>query len=68
MAEHTTPDTATKQEEAREAKMKADAGRPPTEEEEKAAEQFEAVDPGVARAHEEAREMGARNRGEGRIP
>jgi hypothetical protein len=67
MGDHTTPDSETQKEEAREATMKADAGAPPTEEEEQAAESNEPVSPSVAQAEEESRKIGAAAKGEGRI-
>jgi hypothetical protein len=67
MADHTTPDAETQKEEAREARMKADAGHGPTEEEEQAAESNEPASPSVARAEEESRKIGAATKGEGRI-
>jgi hypothetical protein len=68
MAEHTTPDTATTDEETRDASLKADGGRGPTEAEERAAEQNEPVKPSVAQANEEARKIGANIKGEGELP
>jgi hypothetical protein len=67
MAEHTTPDAETQKEEAREATMRADAGPPPTEAEEQAAESNEPVSRSVAEAEEESRKIGAATKGEGRI-
>lgn len=59
-------DPATVAAEEDEARARAGADRPPTEDEERAAEQNE-LDPDVARAYEEANERGANIKGEGQI-
>ncbi|MCZ7527743.1 MAG: hypothetical protein M5U14_16000 [Acidimicrobiia bacterium] len=51
----------------RDARKEHVADRPPTEQEERAAEDHD-VDPDAARAYREQAERGARTRGEGRIP
>jgi hypothetical protein len=58
---------ATRAEESREATMPADAGRPPTADEEAAADRSD-LDPGVADENKAAVERGAHAKGEGRIP
>lgn len=63
---NTTPDTATREAERREATMSASPGKMPTPEEERAAEEND-VDPAVAATEKEATERGARQQGEGRI-
>lgn len=65
--DHTRPSAETRAAEANEAVSRHDADRPPTPDEEQAAEQT-SVDPSVARAAREAAERGAAAKGEGRIP
>lgn len=62
----TTPNDATRDAEHRDEQASASAGKMPTPDEERAAEQ-NAVDPAVAAAEKEATERGARQHGEGRI-
>lgn len=68
----TTPSEETRREEAREAKRYAEADRPPTKDEEAAAEEARADLEGEmdeVSAHErDMNERGARTDGEGRIP
>jgi hypothetical protein len=59
-------DPATLAAEEDEAQIHAGADRPPTEDEERAAEGNE-LDPDVARAYQEANERGADVKGEGQI-
>lgn len=65
-SDRTKPDAATRAEDAREAASEHEADRPPTPEEEQAADK-QSLDPGVAEAHKEANERGAAAEGEGRI-
>ena len=65
--ERTRPSPETREEERREAKDAADAGREPTPEEEEAADSNE-PDEDVAEHYEEMTERGAKQRGEGRVP
>jgi hypothetical protein len=58
---------ATRDAERREAKMKGDAGRPPTDDEIAVADAHGPADPDVARSNAEANERGANAKGEGRI-
>ena len=67
-AERTRPNAPTREEEAREARATPDAGRPPTEDEERAADRNPAVAPEVVEHYEEMTERGAHQQGEGRIP
>ena len=60
--EHTRPSPETREEERREAKDAADAGREPTPEEEEAADRNE-PDEEVAEHYEEMTERGAKQRG-----
>ena len=64
--ERTRPSPKTREEERREAKDAADAGREPTPEEEEAADSNE-PDEEVAEHYEEMTERGAKQRGEGRV-
>jgi hypothetical protein len=66
--ERTRPSAETRAEEAREARQGAGAGRPPTAEEEAAADEHEEVPAEVGEHYEEMLERGARQKGEGRIP
>lgn len=65
---HTTPDPATKAEDAKDAKAHKDPGQMPTEAEERAAEANEPARDSVARAAREQYERGANHPGEGRVP
>jgi hypothetical protein len=65
--DRTRPSRKTRDEERREAKDTADAGREPTPEEEEAADRNE-PDPEVAEHYEEMTERGANQEGEGRVP
>ena len=65
--EHTRPSPETREEERREAKDSADAGREPTPEEEEAADRNE-PDEAVSKHYKEMTERGAKQRGEGRVP
>jgi hypothetical protein len=66
--DRTSPSAKTREEEAAEAAKKADAGRPPTEAEEAAADSSADLDPEVGEHYEEMLERGANQRGEGRVP
>lgn len=66
--DHTEPDAATDAEDEREAAAPHTADRPPTEEEEAAAErQGDAASPSVSEAFKKAAETGANVKGEGEI-
>lgn len=67
MSQHTNPDRTTRDEEAREARKPHVAGRGPTEAEATAADET-APSPDVAEHHDEMRERGAGQEGEGRLP
>lgn len=67
MVDHTTPDEDTIFEEARDAGTKAGADRPPTPEEEQAADRWSA-DPDVAAHEREMLGRGAHQEGEGKLP
>ncbi len=67
MPDSTRPSSETRAEEAKEAKLPIDAGRPPTPEEERAADE-QSVSPGTAAAEKDMVERGARQQGEGRLP
>ncbi len=58
---------ATRAEEEKEAAEKPDPGRPPTPEEEAAADRSSDLEPGVAESEKEAYERGANVKGEGQI-
>jgi hypothetical protein len=66
MDEHTKPSTETRAAEREEADARHDADRPPTADEDAAAEDLE-VDPDAAQHYEEMAERGAKQKGEGRI-
>jgi hypothetical protein len=66
--ERTRPSGETRAEEAREARKGADAGRPPTPDEEAAADEHGDAPGDVAEHYEEMLERGAHQEGEGRIP
>lgn len=68
LAPPTTPDRATIAEDRTAVDAAHEADRPPTPEEEAAAERAGPVDPAVAEAYEDALERGANQEGEGRIP
>jgi hypothetical protein len=65
--EHTEVSDTTRQAEAEEADAPHEADRPPTPEEEASAE-GRTVDPDVRAHYEEMAELGAEDKGEGRIP
>jgi hypothetical protein len=67
MPDRTNPSPATRDEEAREARVPPGASEVPTPEEEAAAES-NPVDPEVAEHEREMTERGAHQKGEGRIP
>ncbi|HEY7135994.1 MAG TPA: hypothetical protein VIB48_13095 [Acidimicrobiia bacterium] len=67
MADRTKPDSATREEEAREARTAAGAPQQPTPDEERAAE-ANRPDPAVAEHEREMNERGANQQGEGRLP
>ena len=67
MADRTNPSSATREEEAREARTPAGAPQQVTPVEEKAAESNE-PDPAVAEHEREMNERGAGQKGEGRLP
>jgi hypothetical protein len=67
MADRTNPDSATREEEAREARTPAGAPQQPTPEEERAADSNK-LDPEVAEHEREMGERGANQQGEGRLP
>ncbi len=64
----TRPNDTTREFEAAEARMHAEADQMPTPEEEAAAERAGRPSPDTERAYEEATERGARQQGEGRLP
>jgi hypothetical protein len=64
---NTDPSKATSAEEEREATKAHEPDRPPTPEEEAAAERAGAVDPKVAAAYDKANKIGANVKGEGQI-
>jgi hypothetical protein len=66
--ERTRPSDDTRAAEAADAHEVAHADRPPTKDEEEAAERQRVADDDTAHAYEEALERGARQQGEGRIP
>ena len=66
--DRTRPSAETRAAEAREAKDTADAGRPPSADEERAADGNPPTSPEVAEHYEEMVERGAKQRGEGRVP
>jgi hypothetical protein len=67
IAPPTTPDRDTIAEDRKDAQAGHDADRPPTEEEEAAAERAGETDPHAAEAYKEAIERGAAQEGEGKI-
>jgi hypothetical protein len=67
MDDRTKPSPETRAAEREEAGSRHDADRPPTADEETAAEDLE-VDPDAATHYEEMAERGAKQQGEGRIP
>ena len=67
IAPPTTPDRDTIAEDRKDADAAHDADRPPTEEEEAAAERSGDLDPAVAAAYKDAIERGAAQEGEGKI-
>jgi hypothetical protein len=67
MNDHTKPSPETRAAEREEAEARHDADRPPTAEEDAAAEDLE-VDPDAVERYEEMAERGAKQKGEGRIP
>jgi hypothetical protein len=67
LAPPTTPDRDTIAEDRKDVNAGHDADRPPTEEEEAAAERSGVLDPAVAEAYKEAIERGAAQEGEGKI-
>ena len=66
--ERTRPSDETRAAEAVDAREVAHADRPPTKDEEEAAERERVADDDTAQAYEEALERGARQQGEGRVP
>ena len=64
-ADHTRPTDPTRESEQRAAHSEHAAGRPPTPEEERAAEKSR-TGPGVAEHYQEMTERGANQKGEGR--
>ena len=66
--DRTRASASTRAEEATEAERVADAGRPPTEAEARAADSNPPLDPEVGEHYQEMTERGANQRGEGRIP
>ena len=66
--DRTRPSRKTRDEERREAKDTADAGREPTPEEEEEAADRNEPDEEVAEHYEEMTERGANQEGEGRVP
>jgi hypothetical protein len=64
----TVPTANTTEEEEREFRASHSADRPPTEDEEEAAEAHGPLDPAVATAVEEAARRGANVKGEGEVP
>lgn len=68
MSKQTRPDDETRAAERDEADTPSRADRPPTEGEERAAEQHGVLDDDVIEHEREMAERGARQRGEGRIP
>ena len=66
LAPPTTPDRATIREDRAALASEHDADRPPTPDEEGAADQAEDLDPEVAASYKEALERGAAQQGEGR--
>jgi len=66
--ERTRPSAETRAAEEVDAREVAHADRPPTKEEEEAAERQRVADDDMAQSYEEALERGARQKGEGRIP
>ena len=64
----TRPSDTTREFEAAEARMHAEADEMPTPDEEAAAERAGEPSPETAKAYEEATERGARQKGEGRLP
>lgn len=58
---------ATRHAEEDEERLEAGADRPPTEQEEAAAERTSKLDPGVAETHRDQNKRGANAKGEGRI-
>lgn len=67
MTDRTNPSAATREEEAREAKVPPGATEVPTADEERLAEKNR-LDPEVAEHEREMTERGANQRGEGRVP
>lgn len=67
MSDHTRPSSETRAEEAKEARKDIDAGRPPTAEEEAAADAV-VPDPKTAAAEQDMLQRGAHQEGEGRLP
>ena len=67
IAPPTTPDKDTIAEDRKDLGNTHEADRPPTEEEEAAAERSGPVDPDVAESYKEANERGANIEGEGKI-
>jgi hypothetical protein len=67
MDEHTKPSPETRAAEREEADARHDPDRPPTADEDAAAEDLE-LDPDAAKHYEEMAERGANQKGEGRIP
>ena len=67
MSDRTNPSRATREEEARETRVRAGAPETPTAEEEQAAESNR-LDPEVGEHEREMNERGANQKGEGRVP
>ena len=67
MAEHTKPDTVTREAEAEQARKVAGADRAPTADEAAAAD-ANTLDPSAAAHEKEMNERGAHQQGEGRLP
>lgn len=65
--DNTRPTDETREEEETEARHGHEPDRPPTPDEEAAAEQ-QSLDPSVAEHEKEMQERGARQKGEGRLP
>lgn len=66
--EHTRPSATTRATEEEDARVAARPDKPPTEEEEAAADRAGPEDPEAARAYKEAIERGAAQKGEGQLP
>lgn len=67
MPDHTVPDPSTEDEEARDAEVRSGPDRPPTPDEEAAADRHP-LDPAVAEAEKDFNRLGAEVKGEGQLP